>query len=141
MIKFLKEHSLYIAWGISLVALVGSFYYSEVMHLPPCLLCWYARICMDPLVVILGVGILLKNRLIHFYALPLSIIGLFVAAYHNLLYYNIIPEGLAPCVAGVSCTAKLPELFGLLTIPMQGLIAFALINVFLIIYWRTNIDV
>jgi disulfide bond formation protein DsbB len=141
MKKFFKEYSVYIAWGISLVALVGSLYYSEVMNLPPCVLCWYQRICIYPLVIILGVGIWFKNRQIYLYALPLSIIAFLVGVYHNLLYYNILPESAAPCVAGISCTARLVELFGFLTIPAQALIASTLITLLLIIYWRTNRDV
>jgi len=141
MRKFFKEHSIYIAWGLALIAMLGSLYYSEVMLLPPCVLCWYQRICMYPLVVILGLGILLKNRQIYLYALPFSIIGFLIAVFHNLLYYNILPESAAPCVAGISCTARLIELFGFLTIPAQALIGFTLINILLIIYWRTNRDV
>lgn len=141
MKKFLKEYSLYIAWGIALTATMGSLYYSEIMNLPPCVLCWYQRISMYPMVVILGVGILLKNRLIHLYALPLTIIGFLIAVYHNLLYFNILPESAAPCVAGVSCTTQFVKLLGFLDIPLQGLIAFTFINIFLIIYWRMNRDV
>lgn len=137
MKKFLREYSIYIAWGCSLFAMMGSLYYSEIMHLPPCVLCWYLRIAIYPLVFVLGAAILLKNRLIHWYVLPLTLIGLGVSIFHNLLYYNVITESLAPCVAGISCTTRLVQFFGV-PIQTQGLIAIVLINLFLIIHWRTN---
>jgi disulfide bond formation protein DsbB len=138
MKKFLKEYSIYIAWGFSLIAMLGSLYYSEVMSLPPCVLCWYLRICLYPLVAILGVGIWQKNKKVYLYAFPLTAVGLVISVYHNLLYYNVLSESLAPCLAGVSCTTRMFNLFGFLPIPTQGLIAVVLINLFLIIYWKLN---
>ena len=135
------QYGLWAAWAVAVVATAGSLTLSEIYHMVPCVLCWYQRICMYPLVILLAVGIHQKNRKIHLYALPLSLIGLGISIYHNLLYYHIIPESLAPCVNGVSCTTRQLELFGFLTIPTQALIAFVLINLFLIIHWRTNKDV
>lgn len=141
MKKFLKEYSIYFAWGIALMSMVGSLYFSEILLLPPCVLCWYLRICTYPLVVFLGAAILLKNKAIHWYVLPLTLVGLGVSIFHNLLYYKIIPETLAPCVAGVSCTDKFFQLFGFMDIQQMGLVSIVLINIFLIIHWRTNKDV
>ena len=93
---------------------------------------------MYPLVFILGIGILKKDQNISFYALPLSIAGLIIALYHNLLYYNIIPESAAPCIAGVSCTTKLIEWFGFVTIPLLSLGAFAIITACLIIFRKVT---
>lgn len=136
MNKFIQKYGLYIVWVISLLSVLGSLYYSNVMNLPPCILCWYQRIAMYPLVIILGIGILRKDVKVWITALPLSIIGLFIAVYHNLLYYKLLPEALTPCVTGISCTTKLIELFGFLTIPLQALIAFVVITVVLIAYAR-----
>lgn len=136
MNKFIQKYGLYIAWAISLLAVLGSLYYSNVMNLPPCILCWYQRIVMYPLVIILGVGILRKDVKVWITALPLTVIGLFIAVYHNLLYYKLLPEALTPCVTGISCTTKLIELFGFLTIPLQALIAFVILTVVLIAYAR-----
>ena len=136
MNKFIQKYGLYIVWVVSLLSVLGSLYYSNVMNLPPCILCWYQRIAMYPLVIILGIGILRKDVKVWITALPLSIIGLFIAVYHNLLYYKLLPEALTPCVTGISCTTKLIELFGFLTIPLQALIAFVVITVVLIAYAR-----
>ncbi len=141
MKNFFRQYSVILAWATSLVATLGSLYYSNVLNLPPCVLCWYQRIAIYPLVIFLAVAIQQKNKRIHLYVLPLTLIGMAISIYHNLLYYNIIPESLAPCVSGVSCTTRLLELFGFLTIPTQALIGFVLINLFLIIHWRLNKDV
>lgn len=126
------------AWIQSLIAMVGSLYFSDVMKLPPCVLCWYQRICMYPLVIILGVGFLGKRLDALIYALPLAAIGWFISSYHNLLYYNIIPESAAPCVSGVSCTTKYFEWFGIITIPLLAWLAFTIIIVLLSIVIAKN---
>lgn len=126
------------AWIQSLIAMVGSLYFSDVMKLPPCVLCWYQRICMYPLVIILGVGFLGKRLDALIYALPLAAIGWFISSYHNLLYYNIIPESAAPCVSGVSCTTKYFEWFGFITIPLLAWLAFTIIIVLLSIVIAKN---
>jgi disulfide bond formation protein DsbB len=105
-----------------------------VLKLTPCVLCWYQRIAMYPLVVILGVGLLLRERRIHLYVLPLSLAGFAIALYHNLLYYAIIPESIQPCTAGVSCTSRQIEWLGFSTIPLLSLVAFSVISAALIAY-------
>lgn len=102
--------------------------------LPPCVLCWYQRIAMYPLVAVIGVGILLNDRSMKHYALPLAFLGLAIAIYHNLIYYGVIPEGLTPCSEGVPCNAVQIELLGFITIPLMGLAAFAAITLILLIY-------
>ena len=124
---------LYLAWFQSLVATLVSLYFSEVMKLPPCILCWYQRIAMYPLVILLAVGIISKDTKVYRYVLPLSISGLLIAVYHNLLYYKILPESAAPCTLGVSCTTKFIEWFGFVTIPLLSLTAFVIITVLMIL--------
>lgn len=102
----------YAAWFQVLVATLGSLYFSEIMKLPPCTLCWYQRLFMYPLVHILAVAIISEDRYLKYYCLPLSIIGLLIATYHNLLYYHIVPESIAPCTAGISCTTRQIEWLG-----------------------------
>lgn len=121
----------YLAWLVALVATTGSLYFSEVMRLPPCSLCWYQRILMYPLVFVLGVSLLTSDVRVRLYSLPLALTGLGVALYHNLLYYKIIPEGFTTCTAGVSCTSRQIEWAGFITIPLLSLVAFALISLLL----------
>lgn len=130
----IKKGLLYLAWGQSLIAMLGSLYFSEVMGLPPCVLCWYQRILTYPLVVIIAIGILRKDKGIYMYVLPFSILGFFVALYHNLLYYQLLPESVKPCIVGISCTTKLIEWFGFITIPLLSLAAFTVITVSMLLY-------
>ena len=124
----------YLAWLIALAGLVGSLFFSEVMSLPPCVLCWYQRIAAYPLVVIIAVGILLRDVRMKYYALPLSVIGLMIAVYHNLLYYGVIQEPLMPCTEGVPCTLQQIEWLGFITIPFMSLVSFAVISLLLLFY-------
>jgi disulfide bond formation protein DsbB len=124
----------HLAWFIALASVVGSLFFSEVMMLPPCVLCWYQRIAMYPLVLVIGTGIVCGDRRMKLYAVPLAIAGLIIAVYHNLLYYGVIPESIAPCAEGVPCNAVQIELLGFITIPMLGLLAFAGVVLALLIY-------
>lgn len=117
----------YLAWFAALVGTVGSLFFSEVMDLPPCSLCWYQRIALYPLVFVIGVGIATADRSWRKYAWPLVLAGLAIAVYHNLLYYGFIAEELAPCTEGVPCNAKQLELLGFITIPLMSLAGFAAI--------------
>jgi disulfide bond formation protein DsbB len=129
---------LYLAWTQALVAMLGSLFFSEILKYPPCVLCWYQRICIYPLVAIIPVGIIKKDKNLPFYVLPLSLVGLTISLFHNLLYYKWIPDTLAPCVNGVSCTTKFIEWFGFVTIPLLAFVAFLVITICMVIYWRAN---
>jgi len=124
----------YLAWTQAVVATAGSLYFSEVMDLQPCVLCWYQRILMYPLVALLAVGILRRDRGLAAYVLPLTLVGLAIAAYHNLLYYGVLPENAQPCRLGVSCTTRQIEWLGFVTIPLMSLVAFSVINVCMGLY-------
>lgn len=123
----------YLMWATALIATLGSLYFSEILKFQPCVLCWYQRILMYPIVLILLVDIIRKDKDFIYRILPLSVLGWIISFYHNLLYYNILPESAAPCSSGVSCTAKYIEYFGFVTIPLLALIAFSIINVLIII--------
>lgn len=120
--------ALYLAWLVAIVAMAGSLFFSEIQHFPPCVLCWYQRIFMYPLVLLIGVGLLRKDANLPAYILPLSLAGMVVAFGHVLLYYGVIPEAAVPCAAGVSCTTKFIEWFGFITIPLLSLTAFTVIS-------------
>ena len=138
MKKFLKENILYLALVQAIVATLGSIYFSEIAGFAPCILCWYQRICMYPLIVILTVGILEKNKNIYKYVLPFSLLGMGIALFQNLLYYKIIPETAAPCTLGVSCTTKYIEWFGFITIPLLSLAGFSIITAIMLFYRNLN---
>ncbi len=133
MKKFIVQNALYLALIQAVVALLGSLYFSNILMLPPCVLCWYQRIAMFPLFITLIVGILIKDRNTHLFILPPAIIGWLIAAYHNLLYYKIIPDTLAPCSTGVSCTTRYVEYLGFITIPLLSFVAFSVIILLMIV--------
>ncbi len=116
---------LFAAWMVALLATAGSLFFSYVMEFAPCVLCWYQRIFLFPLVVVLARGLLPYDRGVVRYALPLAGLGWVVAGYHNLVYAGIVPESLQPCAKGVSCREEYLNLFGFLTIPALSLLAFS----------------
>ena len=128
---------LFAAWGVAAVATTGSLFFSYVMGFAPCVLCWYQRICLFPLVVILARGLFPLDPGVVRYALPVAALGWLVAAYHNLVYLGVVPESLQPCGRGVSCSEQYPEL-GFLSIPLLSLLGFTLLNVLLIVLSRRS---
>ncbi len=134
----LREYLIYVAWSQALIATLGSLFLSEVMGFIPCNLCWYQRILMYPLVVIIGIGILLRDRRVQYYVLPLSLFGLGIGLYHSLLYYGLIPETLQPCTAGVPCSTRWIEWFGFMGIPFAAFTAFTVIT--LAVIWHKPSD-
>jgi disulfide bond formation protein DsbB len=110
---------------------LGSLFFSHIMEFAPCVLCWYQRICLFPLVIILATGLFPFDKRVVKFSLPLAIAGWLTAFYHNLLYQGIIPQDLQPCSQGVSCTEKYIDLFGFLTIPMLSLLSFSIIIILL----------
>jgi disulfide bond formation protein DsbB len=127
---------IFICWIVASVSTLGSLFFSEIMELPPCALCWYQRVFMFPLVIILLVGLFPFDKSIIKYALPLAIAGWGFAFYHYLLYSGFIPESIQPCSQGVSCSETYLDLFGFLTIPMLSLISFSIIIGLLLILRR-----
>ena len=127
---------LFLCWLLVSVSALGSLFFSYVMEFAPCVLCWYQRIFLFPLVLILAIGLFPFDKKVVKYALPLAIAGWLMAAYHNLLYAGIIPESIQPCSQGVSCTEEYIDLFGFLSIPMLSLLSFSTIVALLIILYR-----
>ena len=119
--------SLYAAWLISLFATVGSLFFSEVMDFVPCSMCWYQRIFMYPVAVLLTIGIFKGDGASAKYAFPLAAIGWLFAFYHNLLMWGIIPETAAPCRSGIPCSTRYIDYFGFVTIPFLSLLAFSVL--------------
>ena len=123
---------LFLCWLLAGVSTTASLFFSHVMEFAPCVLCWYQRICLFPLVIILAAGLFPLDKGVVKYALPLAMAGWLTAAYHTLLYAGIIPESIQPCAQGVSCTEEYISLFGFLTIPMLSLLSFSAIIALLI---------
>lgn len=117
---------LYMAWLVSLVATIGSLYFSEVMRFIPCTLCWYQRIAMYPLTLILGIAAFRQDLNIRIYAIPLAVIGAGISAFHILEEQGLVAPP-AACSVGVPCSTKYINWLGFITIPTLALVAFVLI--------------
>jgi disulfide bond formation protein DsbB len=120
------------AWLVAASATLGALFMSEIMGFAPCVLCWWQRIFMFPLVLILALGLFPYDRTVLRYALPLAALGLLVAGFHVLLTMGIIPETLTPCREGIPCKILQVEWFGFVTIPLLSFFAFLVLNLLLV---------
>ena len=127
---------LLLAWITSIIAMVGSLFFSERMGFIPCTLCWYQRILMYPLVVFLGIAFYRNDREIYKYILPISIIGILMSSYHYALQKIPSMHEFSSCTSGVPCTGQYINWFGFVTIPFLALIAFIFITIMMFILWK-----
>ncbi len=128
----LSRQSVWLAWGVAAVATLGSLYFSEIADYIPCRLCWYQRIAMYPLAIVLLVGALLRDRRVTLYAAAFPLIGAAISIYH--IYIEVNPEAeSAACRAGVPCSTRWIDEFGYVTIPVMALSGFALIGTLLVL--------
>jgi len=128
--EFFATYGTQLAFGPAIAALLGSLYFSEIRGFVPCELCWYQRILMYPITVLLIVGIFNDDWFLPKYVLPLSISGLTVSTYHYLLQNHVF--GSSVCSAGVSCAQRYINVYGFITIPFLALVAFFLITVLML---------
>jgi disulfide bond formation protein DsbB len=122
----------FFAFIISLIATLGSLFFSEVMNFIPCSLCWYQRIFMYSLIFLFLINLLFPDDKIFKYSFPLVIIGWIISIYHNLLMFGIIPEKLSPCVQGVPCSTMYINWLGFITIPLLSFFAYTTILILLL---------
>lgn len=140
MKKLLDNFGLYLAWLVAIVATSGSLYFSEVRAFVPCSLCWFQRIFMYPLVILLGIASFRQDKRIIPYVLSLSIVGGLIAVWH-VLEENLPALELPICQVGVPCSLKYVNYFGFITIPVMSLTAFTLITVILVAVLRSQLTV
>lgn len=130
--------TLLLSWIAAIFATLGSLYFSEVMHFIPCTLCWYQRIFMYPLAIILGIAVYRNDTEIYKYVLPLSIIGLLISGYHTLLQKLPALTQFEMCTTGVPCSKDYINWLGFITIPMLAFAAFSIITVCMVIIARNG---
>ena len=127
-----------LAWLMACAATLGALFIGEVMGMTPCVLCWYQRIFMFPLAIILGLACFLDDRRGALYALPLAVGGAAMALYHCLLVAGIVPKAWVPCGPGPSCTDQNLEILGGIQIPWLSLAAFSAIVLLLVFSLRKS---
>ncbi|MBA9028150.1 MULTISPECIES: disulfide oxidoreductase [Bacillaceae] len=126
------------SWIISIIATIGSLFFSEYLHFVPCTLCWYQRILMYPLVFLLGRAFYEGNSKIYAYILPLSILGILVSGYHYSLQKIPALQQFEMCTSGVPCSGEYINWLGFITIPLLAFVAFLFITFSMVILARTN---
>lgn len=127
--SIIQKYHIAIAWTIATSAMLISLIFSE---LPPCDLCWYQRMAMYPLVLILGIGMYRKDPYVSTYAFPFACIGLLIAVYQIIIQAFPTSE-MKICSVGVSCTEDYLNLFGFISIPMLSFVGFLAIIMLLYI--------
>lgn len=121
-----EGYGLWLAWLMAVVAMLGSLYYSQIAHFPPCEYCWYQRIAMYPLALILGIAAFRGDAAIRRYALPLATIGGLISTYHyTIQQFPNLSSGV--CNTAIPCTAALVWKFDFVSIPFMALVSFAAI--------------
>lgn len=127
--EFIGQNGIAVVFLVSLTAMLGSLFYSEIARYTPCVLCWYQRILMYPLVLITGIALLKKYtvEVVH-YVFWMSLFGFGIAAWHYMGQIGAISS--LPCSAvgySQSCAERFVMQFGYITIPLMAATAFAMI--------------
>lgn len=125
--EVLRGATLWLAAGVAIIATLGSLYLSEVVHLIPCKLCWYQRIAMYPLAVILPMAAFRGDSRARLYAATIATIGASIAVYHRVIQAFPTLDTGSCSATGPSCSSPLIEKFGFVTIPYMALSAFLLV--------------
>jgi len=121
----LGPQALGVAWLAAVLATFGSLWFSLSAGFTPCLLCWYQRTMMYPLVLVAGVGALTRDVRAWRYVLPPALLGTAISIYHYQLEW--FPDQHGSCDPTNPCTLIWFREFGYITMPLLALTAFAVI--------------
>ncbi|ETT87487.1 disulfide oxidoreductase [Viridibacillus sp. FSL R5-0477] len=128
--------ALLFGWITSIIAMMGSLFFSEKMGFIPCTLCWYQRILMYPLVFFLGMAFYRNDKAIYKYVLPMSTFGMLLSGYHYALQKIPSMHEFSTCTNGVPCSGQYINWFGFVTIPFLSFIGFTLITISMLVLWK-----
>ena len=128
----ISDSGVWLAWIVALGATLGSLYFSEVANFSPCRLCWFQRIAMYPLAVILLVGAVRKDPNVRWYAVPLAMIGAAISAWHSLIEWRPSLDNGECEFQGPSCTFVWFREFGF-SLANMALIGFLTILILLLV--------
>ena len=118
--NFVAKHALVLALVVSVVSVIGSLFYSEIIGFEPCVLCWWQRVFLYPLVVIFSIALWKELDSAFLYAVPLALLAGFFALYHA--FGAMGGAALLPCLAeGGECSKVYVKAFGYITIPVMSI--------------------
>jgi disulfide bond formation protein DsbB len=122
----LGSTTLALAFVVALLATLGSLYFSEVAGFEPCKLCWYQRIAMYPLPILLAVAVFRRDVDVRWYVIPIATLGAFISVYHvTVEWLPWLDSGVCP--ATTPCSMIWFRQFGFISLPYLALSAFVLI--------------
>lgn len=134
----LHRYSLYLIWVLACVATLGSLYFSEIEHLEPCHLCWYQRIMIYPLAIIMGIAAYTGNYKIVPYVLPLIVLGILLASYQVAIQENPNWQPIDLCGSGPTCSDKVDIGLGPISLPMLSTLNLAMMLMLVIPSWPSK---
>ena len=121
-----RGYGLWIAWAMAVTATLGSLYYSEIAGFTPCDYCWYQRIAMYPLAIILGIAAFKRDHAVRRYVLPLAIVGGAISTYHyTIQHFPAFDVG--TCNLFAPCSVPWVWTFDFVSIPLMALVSFGVI--------------
>ena len=138
---FLENRGLWIGLGLTLGGIISSLFYSEILGIAPCGLCWLQRVFLYPQAVLFAIAIWKKSRDVADYSIGLSVLGGAVAVYQHYLQMggaNILP---CPAVAtqAADCSVRFLFEFGYITFPLMSFSVFAFLIVLMLFVRRVTL--
>ncbi len=117
---------------ISAGATLGSLALSEVFDQAPCELCWYQRIFMYPLPILILVALVRRTREARVGVVALATIGSAISVWHLVVQW--VP-GTGSCDVSNPCSSRILEFLGFISTPAMALTAFVATAITMLI-WR-----
>jgi disulfide bond formation protein DsbB len=136
----ISDAGVWLAFLVAAGATLGSLYFSEIANFVPCRLCWFQRIAMYPLTVVLLVGAIRKDRAVRWYAGPLAVIGAAIAGWHTLIEWRPQLDNGECELTGPSCTYVWFREFGFISLATMALTGFLTILILLFVRFPARLD-
>lgn len=118
---------------LSSITVLGSLYMSKILQLPPCELCWYQRLFIFPLPVLLTVSLVMKRKGVADYVISLAALGIPLSAYHYMVQMT---QASTSCSTAISCDSVQIQKFGFVTVPWMSLTFFLSVIVLMLLGYR-----
>lgn len=136
----LGDSSLWLAFLVAGTSMAGSLYFSESQEFIPCKLCWFQRIAMFSLALVLLVGALRRDRDVRWYAVPLAAVGIVISIYHYVIEWHPQLET-GSCDPTAPCSVPYFREFGFVSLSFMAMCGFAAVLALLLLTPQETVDV